>query len=160
MTDDLARTVAALRDAAAVEPRGWTLAQAVAHCAQSIECSITGYPKLRSGLFRATIGPIVKRKFLRAGAMSHDCTAPIAGAPDIPADVTLGAACDRADAAIRAFAAHQGALAPHLAYGACSKDEYASLHLLHLRDHLRAFGLDLTAPPPGGAARAPAVDKA
>jgi Protein of unknown function (DUF1569) len=144
MTDALERferAVKTLRAAPAPEPRGWTLPQAIAHCAQSIECSMTAYPKLRSGLFRATIGPIVKRKFIRNARMSHDVTAPIVGAPDIAADVTLTAACDRADAALTAFAAHSGPLAPHLAYGTCTKDEYAQLHWLHFDEHLRAFGI-------------------
>jgi hypothetical protein len=123
-------------------PRGWTLAQAIAHCGQSIECSIASYPRLRSGLFRATIGPIVKRKFLRAGAMSHDTTAAIPGAPEIAPTIVLADACDRAATAVRAFAAHDGPLAPHLAYGRCTKDEYAQLHWLHLADHLRAFAIE------------------
>jgi hypothetical protein len=121
--------------------QGWTLAQAIAHCAHSVECSMTAYPKLRSGLFRATIGPLVKRKFLRAGRMSHDVGASIPGAEPIVRTVTLDQAADRAIAAIRAFAAHDGSLAPHLAYGQCTKDEYAQLHLLHVQDHLRSFGL-------------------
>jgi hypothetical protein len=114
------------------------VAWAVAHCAQS--CSMTAYPVLRSGLFRATIGPLVKRKFLRSHAMSHDITAPIAGAPEIASATTLELARERALAAARAFAAFSGELAPHLAYGKCSKDEYAEFHLLHFEDHARAFG--------------------
>ena len=133
--------IAALRDSNAAPHRGWTLAKAIAHCAQSIECSMTAYPELRSGLFRATIGPIVKRKFLRAGKMSHDVTAPIAGAAAIDAGIPLGAACDRATTALRWFAEFDGTLAPHLAYGRCTKPEYAELHLLHFEDHARAFGV-------------------
>ena len=124
-----------------VPPRGWTLAQAIAHCAQSIECSIAGYPRLRSPLFRATIGRIAKRKFLRARRMSHDTTAPILGAPELAASLPLADARERALAATRAFAAHDGPLAPHLAYGRCTKDEYAQLHWLHVADHLKTFGL-------------------
>jgi hypothetical protein len=136
----LTERIAALRGQT-VAARDWTLAQAVAHCAQSIEYSMTAYPKLRSGLFRATIGPIVKRKFLRAHSMSHDVTAAIAGAPPIAATITLDEACDRAAAALAAFAAFDGTLAPHLAYGPCTKPEYAELHWLHFADHARSFGL-------------------
>ena len=118
----------------------WTLAQAVAHCAQSIEYSMSGYPKLRSGLFRATIGPIVKRKFLRANKMSHDLTASVAGAPAI-GDVSLDDARQRALAALAAFRSHAGPMAPHLAYGACTKSEYAALHLIHFQDHLQGLGV-------------------
>jgi hypothetical protein len=131
--------VTALRGSPAPAYKGWSLARAIAHCAQSIECSITRYPQLRSGLFRVTIGPIAKRKFLRAHAMSHDVTAPIAGAAEISDAVTLDEACDRALAAARAFAAFDGMLAPHLAYGWCTKPEYAELHLLHFEDHARNY---------------------
>jgi hypothetical protein len=138
---DRIRSAVAAARASTAPANGWTLGQAIAHCAQSIECSVTAYPQLRSGLFRATIGPLVKRKFLRAGAMSHDTTAPIPGAPEIASAIALADACDRALAAVAAFATHDGALAPHLAYGRCTKDEYAQLHWLHLADHLRAFGI-------------------
>jgi hypothetical protein len=116
------------------------LAWAIAHCAQSVECSMTAYPALRSRLFRATVGPLVKRKLLRAHAMSHDVTAPIPGAPEIASSTALDDACERAAAALRAFAAWGGELAPHLAYGRCTKAEYAELHLLHFEDHARALG--------------------
>jgi|SRR5580692_2979664 hypothetical protein len=139
MVDPITELVARLTALPATgDPR---LAWAVAHCAQSIECSMTAYPKLRSPLFRATIGRLVKRKFLRAHRMSHDVTAPVAGAPTIAPDTTLDAARERALAAARAFATSDGALAPHLAYGRCRKDEYAELHLLHFEDHARALGV-------------------
>jgi len=124
---------------APVPAQGFTLAQALAHCAQSIEYSMTGYPKLRSGLFRATIGPLVKRRFLRAGRMSHDRAAPVPGAPQLAAELALDDARARLRAAIAAFRAHTGALAPHLAYGACTRDDYTTLHALHVEDHLRSF---------------------
>ncbi len=117
----------------------WPLAQALAHCAQSIEYSLTGYPQLRSGLFRATIGPIAKKKFIRANRMSHDIAAPVAGAPALEG-VAVGDAKARLVAAVAAFVAHDGPLAPHLAYGACTKPEYAVLHRLHVEDHLRGYG--------------------
>src|SRR5687768_4314240 len=101
----------------------WTLPQAIAHCAQSIEYSLSGYPRLRSSIFRATIGPLVKRKFIRASRMKHDITAPVAGAPDLPASLSLPDAISRIKAALSAFDAHPGPFAPHLAYGRCTKDE-------------------------------------
>lgn len=117
----------------------WTLPQAIAHCAQSIEYSLSGYPRLRSSFFRATIGPLVKRKFIRAARMKHDITAPVAGAPELPSAISFDDARARIRAALAAFDAHTGAMPPHLAYGACTKDEYATLHLLHVEDHLRSF---------------------
>jgi hypothetical protein len=139
--ETLAGRIATLRGGNLAPQRGWTLAQAIAHCAQSIECSMTGYPELRSVLFRVTIGPLAKRKFLRDRKMSHDVSAPVPGAPPIDPSIALDAACDRADAALRSFTAFDGTLAPHLAYGRCTKPEYAQLHLLHFEDHARAFGV-------------------
>ena len=125
--------------AGAAPTRGFTLPQALAHCAQSIEYSLTGYPALRSRLFRATIGPVVKRRFMRAGRMSHDRAAPVPGAPALSGDLALEDARARLHAAIAAFRSHPGTFAPHLAYGACSREDYAVLHVLHVEDHLREF---------------------
>jgi hypothetical protein len=120
-------------------PQRFTPAQTLVHCAQSIEYSMSDYPRLRSGLFRATIGPLVKRKFLRGGAMTHDVAAGIAGAADPAADADLASAMARLRAAIAAFTAFDGALGPHLAYGACTKAEYEKLHSMHVADHLGAW---------------------
>jgi hypothetical protein len=125
--------------ASSARPQRFTPAQAILHCAQSIEYSMSGYPSLRSALFRATIGPLVKRKFLRAGSMSHDVGAPLAGAPALPVDTELAPALARLRAAIASFRAHEGPLGPHLAYGACTKAEYEALHSMHIADHLRAW---------------------
>jgi len=119
---------------------GWPLPEVLTHCAQSIEYSVRGYPVLRSGLFRATIGPLVKRRFLAKGAMSHDLTAPIAGAPALEPAPPFPEAVARLRQAIETFEAHPGPFAPHLAYGPCTKDEYDVLHALHVADHLRVFG--------------------
>lgn len=117
-------------------PRGpWTLAHTLEHCAQSIEYSLSGYPALRSGLFRATVGRIAKRKFLSAGRMRHDLAAPVPGAPAL-ASSDAAVAEARLRAAIAAFQAHEGAFADHLAYGPCSKAEYEALHVMHVADHL------------------------
>lgn len=118
----------------------WSLAWVLEHCAQSIEYSMTGYPVLRSGLFRATIGRIAKGKFLRSGAMSHDVEAPIAGAPALSLS-DANEAGERLRHAIVAFRAHEGPLADHLAYGACTKTDYEALHAMHVTDHFSKLRL-------------------
>jgi hypothetical protein len=112
------------------------LAWPLAHCAQSIELSLSGYPRPRAWPVRALIGPLVKRRFLRRGEMSHDIEAPIDGAPEIPSAVSFAEAAARLRKAIESFRAHQGPLAPHFAYGACSKVEYEQLHAMHAANHL------------------------
>jgi hypothetical protein len=119
----------------------WTLPQVLMHCAQSIEYSLTGYPRPRSALFRATLGRLAKRKFLSQGYMSHGLEAPIPGAPE-PEATSLASALARLRQAMARFqAASEASLAPHLAYGPCSKAEYEALHAMHLANHLSAVQL-------------------
>ena len=115
----------------------WDLARVLTHCAQSIEYSMSGYPKLKPALFRATVGRIAKNRFISKGEMSHSLTAEIAGAPVTEQGGDVGSAVARLRKAIAAFAAYGGTLAPHLAYGACTHAEYEQLHAMHIADHLR-----------------------
>jgi len=114
----------------------WSVAHVFEHCAQSIEYSMKGYPSLRSGVFRATIGKIAKRKFLRAGSMWHDTTAPVAGAPAL-AETSLTSAARRLRDAVSAFRSFDGTFAEHLAYGPCTRQEYEALHVMHFLDHMQ-----------------------
>ncbi|HUS66870.1 MAG TPA: DUF1569 domain-containing protein [Kofleriaceae bacterium] len=112
----------------------------VAHCAASVTCSVAGYPSLKPAWFRATIGRLVKRRFLRRGTMSHDTGAGLPGEPPISGEMPLGTARAELRAAIARFLAHDGALAPHPVFGDCSKAEYERLHAMHIADHLGALG--------------------
>lgn len=113
-----------------------TLPQVLAHCAQSIECSLEGYPRHRAALFRATLGRVALAKFLRAGRMSHDLEAGIPGVPDPDASLALPEAIGRLRAAIARFSAHQGAFAPHFAYGPVTREQYDRVHAMHVANHL------------------------
>lgn len=115
----------------------WTTAQHLLHCAQSIEYSVTGYPRLKPAIVRATVGKLVKRRFLGRGEMAHDTVAAVAGAPALDAGASVDAARARLRAAIATFRAHAGAYAPHLVYGSCTRDEYERLMSMHVADHLR-----------------------
>ncbi|MBE7484105.1 MAG: DUF1569 domain-containing protein [Polyangiaceae bacterium] len=116
----------------------WSYSEVLQHCAQSIECSMQGYPKLRSGLFRATIGRIAKRKFLKQGHMSHDLAAAIPGAPALDPALPLEAARERLLTAMGRFEALAAEPKEHLAYGPCTKAEYERLHAMHVANHLGA----------------------
>lgn len=117
-----------------------TVTAQLAHCAQSVEFSMIGYPAvaMKSPLFRNTIGKIAKWKFIRAGKMSHDTNAPSVGAPT-PEEKTPEAAVQRLRDAISKFRAHTGPLHPHLAYGDLTREEYDTMHALHIADHFRAL---------------------
>jgi hypothetical protein len=119
----------------------WSAAQVLVHCAQSIECSMNGYPVKKPWIFRATVGRIAKGVFLRRGHMKHDLGAPIPGIPE-PDGESFARACERLQIAIDEFAAFEGTLAPHLAYGETDKPEYDRLHAMHVADHARALTVD------------------
>lgn len=122
---------------------------ALSHCAESIECSLAGYPKLKPAFVRATIGRLVKRRFLAAGAMKHDTRAGLPGLPPISGDVPEPTGVAGLERAIEAFRRHNGPLMPHPVFGACSKAEYERLHAMHVADHLRALAVG----PPSRATR-------
>ncbi|HYV44655.1 MAG TPA: DUF1569 domain-containing protein [Myxococcaceae bacterium] len=119
---------------------GWTVPQMLAHCAQSIDYSVQGYPTDRSALFRRTIGPLALKRFLSKGEMSHDLQAAIPGAPPLP-DGTLQEGIARLRDAMARFQAHPGQLAHHFAYGPVTREHYEKVHAMHVANHLSAVEL-------------------
>src|SRR5262249_38656059 len=115
----------------------WTLAQVLEHCAQSVECSLRGYPRPRGFLVRRLIGPIVLSRFLRRGSMSHDRADPIPRAPP-PGDRMLPDALAHLRRALAEFQAHEGPVAEHFAFGRVTRAQYEAFHAMHIADHLSA----------------------
>lgn len=128
-------TLQALKDKPPRTTGAWDLAQVLHHAAQSVEYSLQGYPQPKAAWFRASVGPLAFAVFSARGRMSHALDEPIPGAPALAAGQPLAAAVDRVVAALVAFEAHTGPLAPHFAYGALDKDEYRRAHLMHLANH-------------------------
>lgn len=128
-------TLQALKDKPPRATGAWDLPKVLIHAAQSVEYSLSGFPQPKPSWFRATVGPAAFALFSARGRMSHSLSEPIPGAPDIAAGQALAAAVDRLEAALRAFDAHAGALAPHFAYGALDKPDYTRAHLMHLANH-------------------------
>ena len=138
----IAQALQALQDLPAHPLRStgvWDLPHVLHHYAQSVEYSLGGFPQLKPGWFRATVGPAALAVFNWRGRMSHALDAAIPGAPDIAQGLPLAPAVARAVAALRAFDAHTGPLQPHFAYGALDKAAYTRAHLMHLADHWRAL---------------------
>jgi hypothetical protein len=111
---------------------GWALA----HCAQSLEFSVNGFPTQKPAWFQKTIGRVVLGRFLKKGAMSHDVNAPIPGAADVDRATTLPAGAERLRAAIALFRSHSGPLQPHVVYGAVDRAGYEAVHSMHIANHL------------------------
>lgn len=136
------RWLDAITAAGAPTPRvtgPWPPEAVLAHLAQSIEMSLTGFPQPRPAWFRATVGPLALAAFRRRGAMRHPLDAPIPGAPALPQDGDWRSAALRLRSAIEAFEAHTGPLAPHFAYGALDKAAYGQAHALHIANHREAW---------------------
>jgi hypothetical protein len=133
--DAAVRTLDGLKTVPLRSTGAWDLAHVLHHAAQSIEFSMVGFPAPKPAWFRSTIGPLAASVFSARGRMSHDLAEPIPGAPDIAQGQPLPAAADRAIAALKAFDAWGGPLAPHFAYGDLAKPDYARAHLMHFANH-------------------------
>jgi hypothetical protein len=118
---------------------GWTWAQTLTHCAQSIEYSMRGFPRSKSWLFQRTVGAMAFSVFRRRGRMSHGLTEPIPGAPPIAADDNPARALERLRQAIDDFRRWTGPLQPHFAYGPLDHAQYEQAHAMHLANHLSVF---------------------
>ncbi len=69
------------------------------------------------------------------GRMRHGLDEPIPGAAPLADGRPLPEAVHRLVAALNAFDAWRGPLAPHFAYGPLDKPAYTRAHLMHLADH-------------------------
>ena len=68
--------------------------------------------------------------------MRHPLDEAIPGAATLNMPATQAQALQRLQQAFADFAAYQGELQSHFAYGALSHAEYAQAHVLHLYNHL------------------------
>ncbi len=114
----------------------WNLGQIFTHCTQSVLFSLHGFPQHKPDWFKHTAGSLAFSVFAARGAMHHDLSEPIPGAAPLPANAEPQAALRALIAALHTFDAHTGTLAPHFAFGALSKEEYAQAHVMHVYNHL------------------------
>ena len=121
--------------------KGWSPTEVFNHCAQSIEYSISGYPELKPAWFRGSVGPLAFSVFAARGAMRHPLDEAIPGAAPLNLPGSLAQALQRLQQAFADFAAYQGELQPHFAYGSLSHADYAQAHVLHLYNHLSLIRL-------------------
>lgn len=114
----------------------WNVAQILAHCAQSVEFSMTGFPEQKSALFRNTVGATAFALFSATGKMTHSLSEAIPGAPLIKENAEIPAAYERFRESMLAFRDYSGRLAPHFAYGSLTKSQYERAHAMHFYNHL------------------------
>ncbi len=116
--------------------KDWSPAEVFNHCAQSIEYSISGYPELKPGWFRSSIGPLAFSVFAARGAMRHALNEAIPGATALTEPASQAQALNRLQQAFSTFSAYRGELQPHFAYGALDHADYAQAHVMHLYNHM------------------------
>lgn len=134
--DDALRWLDAMeRCPAPLSTGAWPLGSVLEHLAQSIEFSLHGFPQPKPALFQHTVGRLAWAVFRSRGRMNHGLAEPIPGAPALTAGPDWRTGAARLRAAIAAFQAHDGPMAPHFAYGAMDKADYAQAHALHIANH-------------------------
>jgi len=129
------RTLEQLRAAPMKTRTGWDLPHVLHHAAQSIHGSIDGYPQPKPAWFRASVGSAAFAVFSARGRMNHSLDEPVPGMPSLADGLALAPAIDSVLEAMNRFEQHTGPLAPHFAYGALSKADYARAHLMHIANH-------------------------
>jgi hypothetical protein len=134
--DAALRHIDILRKGSIASTGSWNAFQVFSHCAQTVEFSMAGYPKPKSAAFQATAGKLAFAAFSSQQKMKHNIAEPIDGAPALPVEGDPKLALERLHKAFTDFQQFQGVLAPHFAYGALSKDDYALAHVLHFSNHL------------------------
>lgn len=113
----------------------WSLYKALTHMAQSMEYSMTGYPKLDSPLVQS-IKKIGFVTFKSQGYMSHNLAAPVPDAPEITDEGPIEDAFLRLRNACGDFQNYTGALHPHFSYGTLSYEDWELAHSFHCANHL------------------------
>ncbi|MBX2865074.1 MAG: DUF1569 domain-containing protein [Leptolyngbyaceae cyanobacterium MAG.088] len=114
----------------------WQPYAILTHCAQSVECSMLGYPLQQHEIYKATVGTLAFTLFSALGYMKHPLDEPIPGAPELEAHGNFKKALARLKKAYIDFDNYTGTLAPHFTYGNLSKQEYTRAHVMHLDNHL------------------------
>ena len=133
---DCIRWLDSIEAAPSVRATGaWPLSSILEHLAQSIEMSMDGFPQSKGALFQNTAGRAAFAVFRMKGRMSHGLDQPIPGAPSLAAGADWKPAAVRLRQAIVRFDSHAGPLAPHFAYGALAKADFALAHCMHIANH-------------------------
>lgn len=117
----------------------WSAYKVFVHCAQSVDYSISGYPKHNSSLFKETVGKMAFSAFSAKRKMSHNLAEAIPGAYSIANSGNVANALNQLKISLLDFEAFTGDLQAHFAYGELTKAEYQKAHAMHFLNHLQEF---------------------
>ena len=135
--EDVLPTLQELEKNPSIEAREgfWKPGQVFSHCAQSVRYARTGFPEMKSALFRSTVGTIAFGVFSMRDSMSHGITEEIPGAEAIDPELATRAGLQALIAEIQTFLSYSGPLQPHFAYGELSHEQYNRANTWHLINH-------------------------
>lgn len=97
-----------------------------------------GYPEHKPKLFQATVGKLAFKVFETRGRMSHGLSEPIPG--EVISEPSAEDGLAQLWPSLERFRDFDGALIPHFAHDALSKDRFAKAHLMHIENHLSEVG--------------------
>jgi hypothetical protein len=117
----------------------WSAYKVFVHCAQSVDYSVTGYPKHNTALFKNSIGKIAFSAFSAKRKMRHNLAEEIPGAESIANSSDVASALNQLKKSLISFDAFSGELQAHFAYGELTKAEYEKAHAMHFLNHLQEF---------------------
>lgn len=117
----------------------WSVYKVFVHCAQSVDYSMTGYPKHNSALFKNSIGKIAFSAFDAKRKMRHNLAEEIPGAEVIANSGDVEDALNQLKKSLLRFDEFSGKLQAHFAYGELTKTEYEKAHAMHFLNHLQEF---------------------
>lgn len=118
---------------------GWDMPHILNHCTRSLAFTMQGYPEMKNGIFRATVGQMAFHVFDLRGYMSHDLNEEIPGSAPPAKQVSLDLALTNLEDTIHAFQHFKGPLQPHFAYGALTKSQFDRANALHIANHFSAL---------------------
>jgi hypothetical protein len=111
----------------------WSLGQVCHHLAETIRCSVEGFPTHMPWPIRRAIGPWIYRKIDRDGRMPAGIKAPAYLQPSPGLDARDGAESLRE--AIRLYQAN-GPIAEHPIFGPFTPSQWERIHCIHCAHHL------------------------
>lgn len=116
-----------------------TAAWALHHCAQSLACSLDGFPAMKPAPLRWLAGVLVFPRLLARGYLGHDLGAGVPGLPAPPAGQSFEDARRFLLATMDRFDAAKEPLAEHFLLGRGSKAQWDRYHAIHLAEHLEGL---------------------
>ncbi len=118
----------------------WSYYQILNHCADSLEFSMSSYPRVMPSFIRKTIGKFFFKKLMKDGYMKPGSPNP--GAPKKREEGDVVSALKRLRNSISIFTKYEGPFGIHPIFDELTKSEWEKLHTFHIANHLGFADID------------------